>query len=196
MNNLLAIQYKKMKYTIDLNNFDEGGSAEFYHIKENKNLGFKQFCNKKSATNAYNRQKLLSKYGLAPKLYGKVCKLEIKITGFGGYEDYSYIDHTNWGYVTERAKILDKKVMKKRLRDIQNLVKTIENKTKLRFWDCHYYNIGYVKRNNKAKLVCIDTGQESFSSLSDAWGMGTPGPFCSECNKYTCKCERFFKCHI
>ena len=69
-----------MKYTIDLNNFDEGGSAEFYSIKENKNLWFKQFRSKKSATNAYNKQKLLSKSGLSPKVHGKVCKLEIKVT--------------------------------------------------------------------------------------------------------------------
>jgi hypothetical protein len=177
-----------MKYTIDLNKFDEGGSAEFYNIKENKNLGFKQFRNKRSATNSYNKQKLLSKYGLAPKVHGKVCKLEIEVT-VGGYGDYSYTDHTNWGYVTEKAKILDENVMKKRLRDIQNLVETIENKTRLRFWDCHYWNVGYVKRNNKAKLVCIDTGAESFDRNADAWGMGTPGPKCGYCSRYQCRCS-------
>ena len=64
-----------MKYTIDLNRWDEGGSAEFYHIKEDKNLGFKQFRNKKSANAAYNKQKLLSKFDLAPKVYGRVHKI-------------------------------------------------------------------------------------------------------------------------
>jgi hypothetical protein len=177
-----------MKHTIDLNNFDEGGSAEFYNIKENKNLGFKQFGSKKSATNAYNKQKLLSKSGLAPKVYGKVCRLEIKIQSWAG-ENYTHTDYTDWGYVTERAKIIDEKVMKKRLRDIQNLVETIENKTKLKFWDCHYYNIGYVKRNNKAKLVCIDTGPESFDCKANAWGMATPGPKCGYCNRYCCNCD-------
>ena len=48
-----------MKYTIDHDGFDEGGCAEFYLIKENKFLGFKQFGSKKSATTAYNKQKLL-----------------------------------------------------------------------------------------------------------------------------------------
>lgn len=177
-----------MKYTIDIDGFDEGGSAEFYSIKENKNLGFKQFRNKKSAINAYNKQRLLGKFGLAPKVYGKVCKLEIKVT-VGGCGDYSYIDHTNWGYVTEKARIADEEVMKKRLREIQFLVESIEKKTKLKFWDCHYWNVGYIERNNKAKLVCIDTGAESFDRNADAWCMGTPGPKCGYCNKYQCRCS-------
>jgi hypothetical protein len=174
----VVTRLRKMKYTIDIDNFDEGGSAEFYNIKENKNLGFKQFRNKNFANAAYDKQKILSRFGLAPKVYGKVCKLSISPwNGISG-----------WGYVTERAKILDEKVMKKRLKDIQNLVQTIEKKTKLKFWDCHYYNMGYVKRNNKAKLVCIDTGKESFDSMANAWGFNSPGPKCNYCNKYQCRC--------
>lgn len=177
-----------MKYTIDINHFDEGGSAEFYDIKEDKNLGFKQFRNKRHATLAYKKQKLLSRFGLAPKVYGKVCRLEIKIKNFGG-EEYTYSDYTNWGYVTEKARIADEKVMKKRLKEIQSLVESIEKKTKLKFWDCHYWNVGYIKRNNKAKLVCIDTGTESFDSSSNAWGFENPGPKCDYCKKYQCKCS-------
>lgn len=181
-----------MKYTIDgFDSFDEGGSAEFYNIKEDKNLGFKQFRNKKFANAAYNKQKLLSRFGLAPKVYGKVCKLEIPVI-VGGYGKYTYIEYTNWGYVTEKARVADEKVMKKRLREIQSLVRSIEQKTKLKFWDCHYYNIGYVKRNNKAKLVCIDTGSESFDSMSNAWGFNSPGPKCDYCNRYQCKCSSGF----
>jgi hypothetical protein len=175
-----------MKYTIHDDGFgcfEEGGCAEFYWIKEDKNLGFKQFGSKKSATIAYNKQKLLSKFDLAPKVIGKITKLK-----------YEWGDDTNWGYVTERAKILDENVMKKRLRDIQNLVENIENKTRLRFWDCHYWNVGYIKRNNKAKLVCIDTGPESFSSIANAWGMATPGPKCGYCNRYQCHCSDGYWC--
>lgn len=177
-----------MRYTIDINDFDEGGSAEFYHIKEDKNLGFKQFRNKKFANAAYNKQKLLSKFGLAPKVYGKVCRLEIKIENFAG-EQYLYSDYTNWGYVTEKARLAIERVMKKRLREIQSLVQNIEKKTKLKFWDCHYYNVGYIKRNNKAKLVCIDTGSESFDADCNAWGFSNPGPKCNYCNKYNCYCS-------
>lgn len=171
-----------MKYTIDINDFDEGGSAEFYRINGSKTLGFKQFGSKKSATSAYDKQKLLSKFGLAPKVYGKVCKLKIEITD-------RYTDYTNWGYVTEKAKILNENVMKKRLKQIQGLVENIQKKTKLKFWDCHYYNVGYVKRKNKAKLVCIDTGKESFISDANAWGFSEPGPKCNYCNKYQCGCS-------
>ena len=170
-----------MKYTIHDDGFgcfEEGGCAEFYWIKEDKTLGFKQFGSKKIATIAYNKQKLLSKFDLAPKVIGKITRLH-----------YEWGDETNWGYITERAKILDENIMKKRLRDIQNLVESIEKKTKLRFWDCHYWNVGYVKRNNKAKLVCIDTGPESFNSDANAWGFGNPGPKCNYCKRYQCYCS-------
>lgn len=173
-----------MKYTIKgFDSFDEGGCAEFYWIKEDKTIGFKQFGSKISATSAYNKQKKLSKFDLAPKVIGKVTKL-----------NYEWGDETNWGYVTERAKVLDENVMKKRLRDIQDLVKNIEKKTKLRFWDCHYWNIGYIKRNNKAKLVCIDTGPESFNRDANAWGFNSPGPKCDSCMKYQCRCSSGYWC--
>jgi hypothetical protein len=94
-----------MKYTIHDDGFgcfEEGGCAEFYWIKEDKTLGFKQFGSKKSAKIAYDKQKLLSKFDLAPKVVGKITKLK-----------YQWGDDTDWGYVTERAKILDEKVMRK-----------------------------------------------------------------------------------
>jgi hypothetical protein len=178
-------------YQIDYNNwFDEGGSAEFYPIKNHTTLGFKQFRSKKYAINAYNKQKLLAKYGLSPQVHGKICRLEIKIENFAG-EKYTYTDLTGWGYITEKAKIFDEKIMKKRLPQIQDLVENIEKKTKLKFWDCHYYNMGYVNRYNKAKLVCIDTGNESFERHSNAWGYSTPGPKCGYCLQYQCKCGVF-----
>lgn len=173
-----------MKYTIKgFDSFDEGGCAEFYWIKEDKTIGFKQFGSKTSATSAYNKQKKLSKFDLAPKVIGKVTKL-----------NYEWGDETNWGYITERAKVLNENVMKKRLRDIQDLVKNIEKKTKLRFWDCHYWNVGYIKRNNRAKLVCIDTGPESFNRDANAWGFDSPGPKCNSCMKYQCRCSSGYWC--
>jgi hypothetical protein len=79
--------------------------------------------------------------------------------------------------------------MRKRLSEIQNLVNIIHDKTGLKFWDCHYYNIGYVTRNKKSKLVCIDTGKESFDRECNAWGFSEPGPKCNYCKKYQCKCS-------
>ena len=110
-----------MKYTITEYDFDEGGSAEFYPIQEDKNLGFKQFRNKKFANAAYTKQKLLSRFGLAPKVYGKVCKLPIVIDA----KNSKHFLESNWGYITERAKILDENKMSKRLREIQSLVENI-----------------------------------------------------------------------
>jgi hypothetical protein len=75
------------------------------------------------------------------------------------------------------------------MKEIQSLVEEIYQKTGLKFWDCHWYNVGTVKRHNKRKVVCIDTGKESFDGDSNAWGFADPGPKCSYCNRYKCKCE-------
>ena len=181
LNNSLAIKYKKMKYTIKNDiNYDEGGSAEFYLIKENKSLGFKQFGSKSSATTAYNKQKLLSKHNLAPKVMGKITKLK-----------YDWGDETDWGYLTEKAILIpdNKTATIKVMSQIQSLVENIHKKTKLKFWDCHFWNVGYVTRNKVAKLVCIDTGKESFDRDSNAWGLNNPGPKCYDCEAYKCGCS-------
>lgn len=152
---------------------DEGGSAGFYTLKESKTIGFKEFLSKKDAIFAHKTQQKLAKLGLAPKVYGKICKLK-----FADYNEHTY---TGWGFLTQIVKI-SKRLSRQK---IQKLVNDIRKKAKLSFWDCHEYNIGIYKN----KYLCIDTGRESFDSTCDSWGMGTPGPFCSECNKYTCKCD-------
>ena len=40
--------------------------------------------------------------------------------------------------------------------ELENLVNNIREKTGLKFWDCHWTNVGYI--NNR--LVCIDTGKK------------------------------------
>jgi hypothetical protein len=94
---------------------------------------------------------------------------------------------TNWGYITEIADTVQHGDIS--LHIIQNLVDSIYKKCGLKFWDCHYDNIGLVKRNRKQQLVCIDTGKESFSGLCNAWGFSDPGPRCNYCFKYQCRCE-------
>lgn len=162
---------KKSKYTAKFMT-DEGGSSCFYILKESKNLGFKEFDSKKTANICYKNQLKLSKLGLAPKVYGKVCKIDM--------DCYDYIGSTGWGFITQIVKIRKKLSHKK----IQQLVDDIYTKTKLKFWDCHEYNIG-VYRN---KYVCIDTGPESFDQDCNIWGMENPGPFCSDCNNFICSC--------
>jgi hypothetical protein len=162
----------------DLENYSEGGSAEFYYLKNNPDLGFKQFKSKKCALDVYKRQKKLNGFDLAPKLYTDVRRLR-----------WSWHYATGWGFVTEKAIVVEDSIMSKRLKQIQQLVDEIYKKTGWKFWDCHYYNIGYVKRPRRYKLVCIDTGTESFKSDGNAWGNPDPGPKCSYCSKYNCKCE-------
>lgn len=174
-----------MKYSIDEDILDEGGSAEFYSIKNRKNMGFKQFRNKQDALFAFKTQKLLNKFGLAPKIYGKVCRLSFK------YKKTSI--KTNWGFITQKVSVPHNtykypscvKMMKK----IQELVEDIKKNTGLDFWDCHEYNVGYTKTK---RLVCIDTGAESFKEDSNAWGHENPGPKCEYCKDYgfitQCKC--------
>jgi hypothetical protein len=78
-------------------------------------------------------------------------------------------------------------------------VDNIRDKTGLKFWDCHWTNIGYIKRGRRKLLVCIDTGAESFTPYCNAWGFEEPGPKCPYCDKYQCYCSTTYEdglCHI
>jgi len=172
------------KYLIDYSDwFDEGGYCQVYPIKNKKNWVFKEFYNKKKANDAYRYQKLLAKFDLAPQIYSKVCRLYFAEDG-----DWKPDDPSDWGYITEYAKTHHANT-KISMSSIQKLVDDIYEKTGLKFWDCHWYNVGLVQRNGSKKLVCIDTGKESFSGTANAWGFADPGPKCSYCNKYQCRCS-------
>jgi hypothetical protein len=170
-------------YLIDYSTgFREGGYCQVYPIKKNKKLVFKEFYNKKRAEEAYGYNKLLAEFDLAPKIYSKVCRLHFADDG-----DWRPEEPSDWGYISEYAKTYSPN-NKIRMSSIQKLVNDIYNKTQLKFWDCHWYNVGLVSRGSSKKLVCIDTGKESFSGIANAWGFADPGPKCSYCNKYQCKC--------
>lgn len=175
---------KNTQYEIDYSDwFDEGGYCQVYPIKNHKSLAFKEFRNKKKASEAFAIQKKLAKFDLAPKVYDGVCRLN-----FAKEDDIIFDDHSDWGYVTECAKTC-KANTKISMEHIQSLVEEIQQKTGLKFWDSHWFNVGLVKRGKKNKVVCIDTGKESFNGLSNAWGLNTPGPKCSYCETYQCKCS-------
>jgi hypothetical protein len=170
-------------YEIDYSDwFDEGGYCQVYPIKNHKGLIFKEFRNRKKASESYKNQKLLSKFDLSPKIYSKICKLN-----FAKEDDFMFYEPSDWGYVTEYARTYEPNT-KITMEQIQDLVDEILEKTGLKFWDCHWYNVGLVNRQSAKKLVCIDTGKESFNGLSNAWGFSTPGPKCSSCFSYQCKC--------
>jgi len=172
-----------MEYLIDYSGWsDEGGYCQVYPIKNKTNLVFKEFRNKKKAQESIILHKKLTKYDLAPKLYSNLCKLD-----FMKEDGWNPEEPSDWGYITERAYPVNHN--DKTMQEIQYLVDNIQDKTGLKFWDCHWYNVGIVKRNTTKKIVCIDTGKESFNGICNAWGMATPGPKCCYCNKFQCKCS-------
>ena len=70
-----------MEYSIEPFENGEGGYCEFYNIVEDSSLGFKSFSKKCRVTKAYNNQKKLSKFGLAPKVIDKLqnCHFILKV---------------------------------------------------------------------------------------------------------------------
>ena len=174
-------------YLVDLEWCNSGGYCDFLPIRGYPNLGFKNFTNKKRAEQSYKYQTILSKFDLSPKILTPICKIPYgyDLTLFKGYIPKE--THTNWGYVTEKAVIIDNDTPIPYPK-IQGLVDKIWKFTKLKFWDCHEANVGYIKRGRKKLMVCIDTGAESFCGYSNAWGFEEPGPKCPYCNMYQCKC--------
>jgi hypothetical protein len=170
-------------YLIDYSGWsDEGGYCQVYPIKDKQGWVFKEFKNKKKAQESLGLQKKLARYDLAPQVYSQLCRLH-----FMPEDGYSPNEPSDWGYITERAYPVNHN--DKTMKDIQYLVENIHSQTGLKFWDCHWYNVGIIKRDNTKKLVCIDTGKESFNGIANAWGFSDPGPKCSYCNRYQCKCS-------
>lgn len=172
------------KYQIDYSDwFDEGGYCQVYPIKNHQHMIFKEFRSKKKAHEALSYHKKLAKFDLAPKIYSGICRLE-----FAPEDEVYQPEPSDWGYVAECARTC-KANSKISMQNIQYLVEEIYEKTGLKFWDCHWYNVGLVKRGQKNCVVCIDTGKESFSRVCNAWGLGDAGPKCCYCKKYQCKCS-------
>lgn len=171
------------KYLIDYSDWcDEGGYCQVYPIKNKEGWIFKEFRNKKKAQESYKYHKILSRFDLAPKIYSRICRLE-----FAEDDGWKPEEPSDWGYIMERAYPVQHS--DHTMKQIQKLVENIFETTNLKFWDCHWYNVGTVYRNKTKKLVCIDTGKESFNGISNAWGFANPGPKCCYCDNYQCNCS-------
>ena len=177
-------------YLVDMSWCDSGGSCDFLPIRGHKNLGFKNFKNKSKAKTAWDFQSKLSKFNLAPKLYSGICKIpysyDLELLKYWNPKDTV----TEWGFVTQKAEMLDE--TDQPLIKLQNLVDAIYKHTGIKFWDCHWTNVGYIKHRGRNKLVCIDTGEESFQGYANAWGYEEPGPKCPYCNIYACECSTVY----
>jgi len=150
-------------YLIELEDGSSGANCDVLPVKDHPSLLFKSFNHELKAKEAYNNQVELSKYNLAPRVYGGLCKIPY----FYEPELLRYYDPkvttTELGYLTEKAELLTEDI-----EDIwmDKLCHKIKYHTGLDFYDCHFQNIGYIYRgvleNEVAMLCCIDTGNESF----------------------------------
>lgn len=167
------------KHKIDLSDYysADGGYCTLFKVSNEPSLGFKEFICKSRAEYARKTQIKLSKFDLAPKVFSKLCKMR--------YEPLFLDQISGWGYITELAKTANKNI---NLYKIQRLVEHINDSTKLKFWDCHPANLGYIIRQGKRKLVCIDTGKETWDGYANYFGNTDPGPKCSYCLRYKCQC--------
>ena len=176
---LYLIDMVNTKYKIDLSDYysEDGGYCTLFKVSGQPLLGFKSFISKSRAKYARKIQIKLSKYDLAPKVCSELCRM--------GYEPFFPYQVSGWGYITELAKPSNINIQSWK---IQKLVESIYDKTRLKFWDCHSANIGYIIREGKKKLVCIDTGKETWDGYANYFGNSDPGPKCSYCSKYKCIC--------
>jgi len=140
----------------------DGSFTTFYKLKGRKTIGFKDFGNKDDATESMENQRMLAKYDLAPKVYGKVRKID-------WVDDEGVKHRSGWGFITEIAKTIDDddyegQYDSEYFRDsVDSLTYNIQMELGMSFGDCHSRNVGWVKRGGEDVMVCIDTGKESFS---------------------------------
>lgn len=141
--------------------YDNNGSRSTFYVIDNER-GFKDFESKEDAEYAHYVQSKLATYNLAPRVLSDIGKIRHRDS----------LELSGWGYITEIAEMIgcggndcccgecdgDLPFIYKN--KIGKLIGKIE-KLDMEFMDAHIGNVGYVKRNGKKVLVCIDCGQES-----------------------------------
>lgn len=173
--------------------YDDAGSRNAFYIIKNKKIGrkkvgFKEFENKRKADFAHRIQSHLSRYDLAPMVYGQVGRIR-KPDG----------DLTHYGYLTEVARPMpccgDPDCYNGCFESCCNNGMIIESLVSeladygLDYCDGHRGNFGFVRRNNKWIPVVIDVGVESFT----AWDRDIYGGWdyeSDECDCSSCRMER------
>lgn len=147
-------------YTIVKKRSGSGSASSFYKLKGKKNRGFKLFPSKDCAEIAHTNQVELSMYDLAPYVYsqvGRVRKSGGSLTGWGFITEMADLIccSGNDCYCCDRASIEDDYEY-----EIGNLTDEMEQHGFI-FGDNHAGNVGFVQRNGRDVMVCIDTGDES-----------------------------------
>lgn len=141
--------------------YDNAGSMSAFYVIDNKR-GFKEFCGKYEAEYAHAVQSKLETYDMAPYVLSQVGKIRM-----------SNGDLSDWGYITEIAKTIgcggnmcscgecDDTLEYSYDRQICKLAHEMMYTAGVEFTDCHIGNVGFVRRNGKRVMVCIDFGSES-----------------------------------
>ena len=152
-----------------------GSRSSFFYYGKDNSVGFKEIGSIAYAEIAIQNQMMLSQYDFAPRVLSELTKIMVPNPFGVGNNKYA---KSGWGYKTEVAAVISgcgnsgvcceceecdelEEVMNE---EIQRLVNDIFDVVGLEFVDAHIGNVGYIIRDNVKKLVCIDTGIESFNT--------------------------------
>jgi hypothetical protein len=140
--------------------YENAGSMSAFYVIDNKR-GFKEFCDKYEAEYAHSVQSKLEDYNMAPYVLSQVGKIR-----------KSFGDLSDWGYITEIAETIGCGGNSCSCGDCgddlefsyDNRISKLARKMSevgVEFMDCHIGNVGFVRRNGRKVMVCIDFGTES-----------------------------------
>ena len=141
--------------------YENCGSRSAFYVIDSKR-GFKEFSHKEEAVYAHSVQSKLSDWDMAPEVLSQIGKIR--------KSDGSLSD---WGYLTEIAQTIgcggnechcgecDEDYYFMYESQIQDLTDNMLRIVGVEFMDNHIGNVGFVRRNRKKVLVCIDFGSES-----------------------------------
>ncbi len=141
--------------------YENCGSRSAFYVIDSKR-GFKEFRDKSEAVYAHTVQDKLSTYDMAPNVLSQVGKIR-KSNG----------SLSDWGYITEIAEMIgcggnecscgdcDEDYYDMYEDKIQDLTDNMLRTLGVEFMDNHIGNVGFIRRNRKKVLVCIDFGSES-----------------------------------
>lgn len=141
--------------------YENCGSRSAFYVIDSKR-GFKEFGDKDEAEYAHAVQSKLSAWDMAPEVLSQIGKIR--------KSDGSLSD---WGYLTEIAQTIgcggnechcgecDEDYYFMYESQIQDLTDNMLRIVGVEFMDNHIGNVGFVRRNRKKVLVCIDFGSES-----------------------------------
>lgn len=136
-----------------------GSGSECVVLKTDKGI-LKCYNSKSDAQGACELQQKLSYFDLAPEVYTNARRHKVD-------------DTTLWGYYSEEAELLPECECDEVIIDEcwscestrearEDIIEAIQYWTGLEYVDFHVGNFGFVNRDGKRIMVCIDTGVKGF----------------------------------